>query len=211
MRRAKRYERMMRAHGIAPNAATVKSAPRSLKTERTETTPSSSSPIAKKRKTDPFLEDNTSADDDERFGTVKIEPVVLKEEQLVVKEEEERKHQPGQLSLDEAATLMQYYDTPTQYAGLGMGMGIDDGYNGGYTGGHDYGSSMSATSMAGSSLGGLYNMESQHPYGFSSPSSYGNAGVGGMQSSEPQRMSYKPLMQYSSDEQGRADSPVIVE
>ena len=204
---------MMRAHGIAPNAATVKSVPRSLKTERTESTPSSSSsPATKKRKTDPFLEDNTSTDDDEGFGTVKTEPAVLKkEEQLVVKEEEERKHQPGQFSLDEAATLMQYYDTPTQYAGLGMGMGIDDGHSGGYTGVQEYGGSMSGSSMNGSSLGGLYSMESQHPYGLYSPSSYGNAGMGGMQSSEPQRMSYQSLMQHPSDEQGRADSPLIVE
>ncbi|PVH80957.1 hypothetical protein DL98DRAFT_588015 [Cadophora sp. DSE1049] len=207
---AKRYERMMRAHGIAPNAASVKSAPRSLKNERTESTPSSStSPTAKKRKTDPFLEEKTAADDDEGFGTVKTEPAVTKTEPLVVKQEEERKPQPGQLSLDEAANLMQYYDTPTQYACVGMG--IDDGYNGDYAGIQKYENSMSGPSMNGSSLGALYGMELQHPYGFSSQNSYGSTSMGGMHSSEPQRVSYQSLMQYSSDEQGRADSPVIVE
>ncbi|KAK0122384.1 hypothetical protein ONS95_010624 [Cadophora gregata] len=120
---------MKRAHGIAPNAATVKPAPRSLKPVRTEPTQSSSTtPKAKKRKTDHFLEENTAEDDDEGFGTVKTEPVVAKTEQLEVKAEVDKKHQPGQLSLDETANLLQYYDTPTQYAAIGMGM--NDGYNG---------------------------------------------------------------------------------
>ncbi|KAH7413390.1 hypothetical protein BKA64DRAFT_741079 [Cadophora sp. MPI-SDFR-AT-0126] len=207
---AKRYERMMRAHGIASNASTVKSAPRSLKNERTGSTPSStSSPTAKKRKGDHFLEDDVATDDDEAFGTVKTEPALTKTEQLVVKEEEERKLQPGQLSLDEAANLLQYYDTPAQYAGIRMGMG--DGYNRDYSAVQDYGGSMSAPSMTGSSMGGLYDMESQQPYGFPSKNSYGSSGTEGQRTSELQRMSYQPRMQYSADEQGRADSPWIVE
>ncbi|KAL5326143.1 hypothetical protein ACEPPN_007281 [Leptodophora sp. 'Broadleaf-Isolate-01'] len=209
---AKRYERMMRAHGIASNAATIKPAPaRSLKSERNESTPPSSSPTAKKRKTDPFLEENTAADDEEGFGNVKVEPAVTIMEQFVVKEEEQHQQQqhPGQLSLSEAANLIQYYDTPSQYAGMGMGMGIDDSYAGDYT----YGSSMSDSNIARENVGGLYGMGSQQPYSFSPQSSCGNgnAGMGGLHSSEAQKIPYQPLLQYSSDEQGRSDSPVIVD
>ncbi|KAH7370832.1 hypothetical protein BKA65DRAFT_545530 [Rhexocercosporidium sp. MPI-PUGE-AT-0058] len=203
---AKRYERMMRAHGIASNPATIKSAPsRSLKSELNgPVSPTTPSPTAKKRKAHPYLEENT-ADDDEGFGTVKAEPTVTIKEQLVVKEEEQQ--QPAQLSFGEAMNLMQYYDTPTQYAGIGVG--IDDNYAGEYT----FGSSMCKANVSGSSIGALYETGSQQPYGFSLRSSYGNSGMGGSYSSEAQRLPYQPLsrMQYSSDEQGQSDSPVIVE
>ncbi|KAG4428784.1 hypothetical protein IFR05_015733 [Cadophora sp. M221] len=216
---AKRYERMMRAHGIASNAAAIKPAPaRSLKSERNESVPpsSSSSPPSKKRKADPFLEENTAADDDEGFGsTIKAEPAVTIKEQFVIKEEEPHQHhhqqqRPGQLSLDEAANLIQYYDTPSPYAGIGMDMGMDGSYVGEYT----YGPSMSDPNMGRSSISSLYGIASQQPYTFSPSSSYGNrnGNVGGMHSSEVQRIPYQPRLQYSSDEQGgRSDSPVIVD
>lgn len=215
----------MRAHGIASNAATIKPAPaRNLKAESKDSIPnaSSSSPTAKKRKADPYLEDTPARDDEEGFGTiksegfgtVKSEPAVTIKEQFVVKEEvqhrqQEQQPQPGQLSLGEAANLMQYYDTPTQYAG--MGMAIDDGYSGEYSTSQTYGTSMSGSDTGGSSSGDIYGMGSQQPYSFSAQSSYGGSGMGGMNTSEPQMLSYRPRMQYSSDGQGRADSPVIVE
>ncbi|CZT11848.1 uncharacterized protein RCO7_11645 [Rhynchosporium graminicola] len=226
---AKRYERMMRAHGIASNAATGKPGPiRSLKAQRSEPLASSSSlpPISKKRKADPSLDEVNAGDDDEGFSTVKREPAASSKEHFVVKEEEQHRQLPGQLSLEDAADLMQYYDTPTGYAGIGVGMGIGiddgydgydgydghDGYNGEYSPAPSYGSGMPASSMGGGlSVGAMYGMGSQQPYGLPLHPSYGSAGMKGMQSSELPRMSYRPLIQGSSDDQGRADSPVIVE
>lgn len=85
---AKRYERMMKAHGIAPNAASVRASPaaRSFKTERKE-----SSTPAKKRKMDDFAHDHgAAADDDETFENIKSDPG-SQGEHLHVKEE------PGQM------------------------------------------------------------------------------------------------------------------
>ncbi|KAJ5032840.1 uncharacterized protein L3040_009431 [Drepanopeziza brunnea f. sp. 'multigermtubi'] len=203
---AKRYERMMRSHGIAPNAATIKPAPRNLKSERQQSLPSSSSPsAAKKRKTEGYLDENTTADDDEGFGMVKPEPAVMIKEQFVVKEEETHRQQPGQLSLGDAANLMQYYDTPTRYSGgdsgggdgsgsvsghgNGHGLGMDDGYTGEYTASPSYGMSSSPYGLASHT-----HSHSQPPpqaYDFASRSPYGSpemgAGMGGMHLGEPQK------------------------
>ncbi len=201
----------MRSHGIAPNAASIKPAPsRNPKSERSESVPSSStSSTPKKRKTESFLDENTTADDDEGFGTIKPDPVINIKQQFIVKEEERKpQKQPGQLSLGDATNLLQYYDTPTQYAG---GSGLED-YNGDYTGLQSYGTGMGASNM-----GSAYGLDSPQTYGFGSNSLYGNIGMGstmgGMHVSESPRAPYQPLMQYSSDEQarGRPDSPVIVE
>ena len=62
----------MKAHGIAPNAASVRASPaaRSFKTERKE-----SSTPAKKRKMDDFANDHGAAvDDDETFDNIKSDP-----------------------------------------------------------------------------------------------------------------------------------------
>ncbi|KAI9053825.1 hypothetical protein LZ554_002773 [Drepanopeziza brunnea f. sp. 'monogermtubi'] len=237
---AKRYERMMRSHGIAPNAATIKPAPRNLKSERQQSLPSSSSPsAAKKRKTEGYLDENTTADDDEGFGMVKPEPAVMIKEQFVVKEEETHRQQPGgQLSLGDAANLMQYYDTPTRYSGGGSGggngsgsgsgsgnghgLGMDDGYAGEYTTSPSYGMSSSPYGLASHSHSHSQRQPQPQAYDFASRSPYGSpemgAGMGGMHLGEPQRAPYQSLMQYSSEEQGgggrrqgQSDSPVIVE
>ncbi|KAL2066661.1 hypothetical protein VTL71DRAFT_2733 [Oculimacula yallundae] len=204
---AKRYERMMRAHGIASNAATVKPASvRTLKAEQHKNEPLlppsslSSPPMAKKRKADPRLDEFNDGDDEEGFGSIKVEPAVMNMEQFVVKEEDQHLG-PGQLSLDDAANLMQYYDTPSRYAGMEMGEGFDDGYAGGYSMASNYGRGTSSSSMGGSGMGEMYGMSLQQPYEFSSQSSYGGSGMEAMQSSEPPRMLYRPLMQYSSDDQ----------
>lgn len=81
---AKRYERMMKAHGIAPNAASVRASPaaRNFKTERKEI-----SIPTKKRKMDDFANDHgAAADDDENFDNIKPDPG-SRGEQLQVKEE----------------------------------------------------------------------------------------------------------------------------
>jgi hypothetical protein len=75
---------MMKAHGIAPNAASVRASPaaRSFKIERKEiSTP------AKKRKMDDFANDHrAAADDDENFDNIKSDPG-NHGEQFQVKEE----------------------------------------------------------------------------------------------------------------------------
>lgn len=79
---------MMKAHGINPNAASVRASPaaRSLKTERKE-----SSTPAKKRKMDDFANDHgAAADDDENFDNIKSDPG-NHGEQLQVKEEPNQK------------------------------------------------------------------------------------------------------------------------
>jgi hypothetical protein len=78
---------MMKAHGIAPNAASVRASPagRAFKAERRE-----SAPAAKKRKADDFSNDRGGAEDDqEHFDNVKPDPGSTSEE-LKVKEEPEQ-------------------------------------------------------------------------------------------------------------------------
>ena len=74
---AKRYERMMRAHGIAPNAATIKPLlARSIKSDSRDSTEKPS----KKRKAEVFVEDNGATDDDEAFSNnIKSDPTNEKE------------------------------------------------------------------------------------------------------------------------------------
>jgi hypothetical protein len=191
---AKRYERMMRAHGIAPNAATIKPAPsRSIKSDRHDSIEKPS----KKRKADAFIEENGATDDDETFtNSIKSDPVNDKEK-FMVKEEE---HGHGQqLSMNDAANLMQYYDTPPSYSSALGGLGGEQDY------GSDYGGGASGYATP---TGGDYGLHSQ-PYDFGS--AYGNAGFSGVPGIADQGLQYQPMMQFLSDPQGRSDSPVIVE
>jgi hypothetical protein len=90
---------MMKAHGIAPNAASVRASPaaRSLKTERQE-----SSTPAKKRKMDDFAnERGAAADDDENFDNIKSDPG-SQGKQLQVKEE------PSQILNGTGDSLMRF-------------------------------------------------------------------------------------------------------
>ncbi len=63
---------MMKAHGIAPNAASIRGSPsaRSVKVER----PDVSTPAAKKRKADSFANDHAAEDDQEQFDNIKPDP-----------------------------------------------------------------------------------------------------------------------------------------
>jgi hypothetical protein len=78
--RAKRYERLMRAHGIYTNAASVKpTASQTTKTERPgpDTHPKSN----KKRKVEDFIKESSPTDDNEDFNNnVLVKPDVKKEE-----------------------------------------------------------------------------------------------------------------------------------
>lgn len=219
---------MMKAHGIAPNAATIKPAPspRTIKPERKLSTSSS-----KKRKADAFLNDNALQDEDDEedqssFGNIKSERDT--KEKFIVKEENGgRSMTDGQLSMNQAANLMQYYESPATDS---YGMGMDASAVGAAQHGYDVpGAGSYATSMSASGMGG-YDMKSSYDVG---PSSYttstpygsqfgdsfhsgsvaggmGNAGMSNVPRSE--EVKYQTMSHgYQSDDRGRSDSPVIVE
>jgi hypothetical protein len=197
---------MMRSHGIAPNAASIKPAPssRPLKSEPRDFGASSST-ASKKRKMDSFLNDNTG-EDDEGFGNiVKPDPADMKEH-FVVKEESESQQiqKEGQLSLSDAASLMRYYDAPTSFSATEMSMNQE-----GYSSSQYEGSAGYHTP-----LGSSYSMSSQPTYGFSPQyrsNGYASTGVGDDTKPEISAINYQSMMQYPPDDQGRSDSPVIVE
>jgi hypothetical protein len=217
---------MMRAHGIAPNAASIKPAPARSKSERRD----SSAPL-KKRKADQFLED-AAADDDELvgWGNIKEDPHARDEKALVFKEfkteggsasgsGEERKPQvmaqEQGLNLEQAANLMQYYDNSSQLV-------VDDLYSAGDFGGGmtGYGTPVGYATP----LGSGYGLDSQAgyfaaPYGSSGVSSMSSmSGVGGMgglssvpRSSQQSFQYQQHSLPYQPEEQGHSDSPLIVE
>ena len=182
----------MRAHGIAPNAATIKPAPsRAIKTDRND----SIAKPSKKRKTDAYVEDNGATDDDEAFpSNVKPDPAEHKEN-FMIKGEEQGHGQ--QLSMDEATNLMHYYGSPSPYNG---GLGGEQSYSE-----NEYGSPAAYTT----SHAGAYGQQGQQPYDFGA--AYGEAGMDGIPRVADQGLSYQSMMQFPSDPQGRSDSPVIVE
>ena len=181
----------MRAHGIAPNAAAIKPAPpRSIKTDRRDSIDKPS----KKRKVDAYVEDNGATDDDENFpNNVKSDPADAKEK-FVVKEEE-HVHQGQQLSMNDATSLMKYYDAPSSY---NDGLGEQD-----Y--GSDYGESPSGYAIP---MSGAYGLQAQ-PFDFGA--AYGNGGMSGIPRTVERGLQYQAMMQFPSDPQGRSDSPVVVE
>ena len=188
---------MMRAHGIAPNAATIKPLlARSIKSDRRDSTEKPS----KKRKAEEFVEDNGATDDDEAFpNNIKSDPTNEKEKFMVKEEGHGNDHQGQQLSINDAANLMQYYNTPSSYnSGLG-GLGGDQDY------GSDYGGSASGYATP---TGGDCGLHLQ-PYDFGS--AYGNFGFSGIPRTASQGPRYQPTMQFPADPQGGSDSPVIVE
>ncbi|KAI9744224.1 MAG: hypothetical protein M1818_002376 [Claussenomyces sp. TS43310] len=65
---AKRYERMMKAHGIAPGAAAIKPGATPRGSAKTDRVNGSGTPL-KKRKMDDFTDDAAQEDDPESFGT----------------------------------------------------------------------------------------------------------------------------------------------
>jgi hypothetical protein len=200
---AKRYERMMRAHGIAPNAATIRPAPnRAPKNERRESGGSSN----KKRKADQFLED-TPADDDEGYGpghiTLKPDPTDVKEE-FVVKEELEPQQQ-GQMHLAQAANLIPYYDDNSSQYGVSQ-IGGDDVF-----GTNEYGGGMSGYATPtgyGTPMGAAFGSQSSNNY-YANP--FGTVGMSDVPRSQQLGFQYAPALQYQPDDRGRSESPVIVE
>jgi len=186
----------MRAHGIASNAATIKPAPARLsKTERRD----SSTTTSKKRKTDQFVEENTATDDDETFN-VKPDPGNESKEILRVKEEE-----MGQLNMDEAVNLMQYYGN-SSYASSSS-MGAEQNYDFGGSS-----ASLGSSSMAGSSGG--WGMSTLDAYEFTTPYSSSSKHIPRFSIAPSVTSSYHATFYHptSKDSQGGgAESPLLVE
>jgi hypothetical protein len=200
---AKRYERMMRAHGIAPNAASIKPAiARPAKPDHHESTVAEKP--SKKRKADAFVEDNGATDDDEVFSTnVKSEFADTKDKKFKVKQEGSGQ----QLSMSDATNLMQFYDGgapfdgSNDYTGTMGGQDRKQVYVGDFGGG-------SASGYATPMSGGDYGLQQSYDFG------YEGAGYGGgmpRSSAQGAGVQYQPLMSFKSEPQGRSDSPVIVE
>ncbi|KAH8593731.1 hypothetical protein B0O99DRAFT_596225 [Bisporella sp. PMI_857] len=204
---AKRYERMMRAHGIGSNSTTTKpsSTSRVPKIERRE----SGCNLSKKRKTDAFAEDNTIADDAESFSANAVKPDPATEKEFLrVKEEEGH-----QLTTDDATSLMQYYEPSfnAQY-----GSGSEPEYNGSdYCGPSGYGIGIAETR-----IGGAYGLESSSVFKLSGAGSYitsgdmddGMRGSTGSIPRSTQNLQYKPgPCQISANNSGGSECPVIVE
>jgi hypothetical protein len=187
---------MMRAHGIASSTtATIKPIPaRVSKTEPRE----ASAPISKKRKAEQFVEENPTADDEEAFN-VKPDPSMEKEV-LQVKEEKS-----GGLSIDEATSLMQYYNG-SSYANHSP-LDSEQAYEYGGPNSGRFGDS----SMVSSS--GNWGMGSAAAYDYSTP--YGSADMQVLRPSIAPNIarSYHATFQYhtSTEGQGGAETPVIVE
>lgn len=192
---------MMRAHGIASNAATIKPAPasRAPKTERRKSSATSN----KKRKIEGY-EDSAAGDDEESFGnansSIKSESgTTLTPEQFVVKEEDEVN---GQLSTGEAADLLQYYETPSQYSGNefdsytdGKNL-IEYSRNSGYATPYGYG----------------LNSPTDAYYPPHTPLDLGMGSFSDVSRSNGQS-AYQPMMQYIPEDQGQghSNSPLVVE
>ena len=146
----------MRAHGIAPNAASIKPAPtRILKTERRK----SSAVSNKKLKANTVSQENAATDDDETFAfasaPVKSEGAETKA-YLQVKEEGETP-----LSLEDAANLVQYYDAPSQDDG-GL-RGEQEQYYESLSGNNHPGYATVPTPL------NSYSMQDQDAFGFEAP------------------------------------------
>ena len=182
----------MRAHGIAPNAASIKPAPsRVMKSERRKSSASSK----KKRKVDAFNQDNVAADDDETFANVKPEAADTKEH-LQVKEERETP-----LSMGDAANLVQYYDTASQYGGE---LGGEQEY---------YGSEQDDNTIGYSTPLSSYDLQDQQAYGFDT--AYGSGGMENVPRSTLQgnqnHSNLPPMVLWPVGNHGRSDSPVVLE
>lgn len=176
----------MRAHGIASNAATVKTGPPRSYT-KTESRDSSGA-IPKKRKAEQFLEENTMADDEEVYGNIKSDPIDMKE-QFNVKEEE------GQLSLNDAANLIQFYD-PQPYSSAHLGD-------------HDYSRSVLVETSTGYHTPMTFGFQAPNPYAF--PISYSSMADTESIPRSSGQLPYRSPYQYTSDGQGGSASPVVLE
>lgn len=203
----------MRAHGIAPNAATIKPAPTRTKMERSD-----SATTPKKRKADQFMEDNTAGDDEEAFGAPGVKPDPANEQEMFhVKEEEPvvggqvqgqiQGQGQGGMSLGDAANLMQYYDNTPSYTTDGQ-MGGEVGYTFPFQGRDaEFNGFLSP-------YGGSYANETGHIYTPASCNPKVDPLVrrsGTIPRYSPQMVQYEAPLPYTGEIVGGSESPVVVE
>ena len=113
---AKRYERMMKAHGIYQTNSTIADTPIPSTKPKTSSSATATNPASsKKRKQTQFVETNTNTDDDEGLNKVKPEPPNKKIKPEAVKEES-TDNQASPQALTSAKEK-----TPSKYT-----MGLDD-------------------------------------------------------------------------------------
>ncbi|RDW88090.1 hypothetical protein BP6252_00122 [Coleophoma cylindrospora] len=109
---AKRYERMMRTHGIPSTTVTTKPA-----SGRSRKNQPGDSPAPKKRKGEELSEDpNNSVDDEEPLANFKQEPISVKEE-LKVKEEDNIQEMAN-FTLETNAEFLSFMDDFPSYGSL---------------------------------------------------------------------------------------------
>ncbi|RDL33999.1 uncharacterized protein BP5553_08367 [Venustampulla echinocandica] len=219
---AKRYERMMRAHGIASNAATIKPAtyaPRT-KTERRSSAVVSGLAAKKRKMMDEFDEDSSKSGshDEETFDLKRRS--MNKEKVVNAEPEAERnfKVEDGteiqrHLNMEQAADLMQYYDTSSAFDD-NPALGSDPDYN-------DSDHSGSSTGYVGPLEGhhGMLGIPSRPPYSIRTAYTHisnampvsGGSTMHYIPRLEGQSFQYQPTMQHPPSNQGRAESLVILE
>ncbi|TGO22945.1 hypothetical protein BPAE_0149g00080 [Botrytis paeoniae] len=200
---AKRYERMMRSHGIAPNAASIKPAPGPSSPPNSNPSAPTSAPrgksSSKKRK---FSNEDENADDEEDSSSgqgpsrnkVKKEVKSEKNARNAIKEEMYREDSPSaqlregmQMGLeagfcDVNRELVGFYSGGSSAAGSvsGEGDGFEFGDGEGYAGGLDAGA-MGATGASSGAMN-AYG-QSQNGYGFIAGGYGGMMGGHGMMGS----------------------------
>ncbi|KAH8820581.1 hypothetical protein F5884DRAFT_866459 [Xylogone sp. PMI_703] len=181
---AKRYERLMKAHGISPNGSPSKPTPsRAAKTERRNST----SPT-KKRKTEVFMGDqDDGGDDDEEIGMVKREENASSFQNFQIKEEDSKQH----LSFSAANEMVPPHSF--QY-----GQATYTPTNAGYP----------PTGFS-SPLYNNYMVDTKSPYGFGSSNS---ADTFAQTTNAPTHtLGYQQSISKRPEEQGSLEGPLVVE
>ncbi|RFU33407.1 hypothetical protein B7463_g2930, partial [Scytalidium lignicola] len=180
---AKRYERLMKAHGISPSGTPTKPASsRVTKTERRNSTSG-----AKKRKTEAFMGDENDGDDDEEFGMVKNENSMSNAQNFQIKEEDTKQHL-NFISTDDMAPLNSLHYGQNAYAPTNF-----------------------SYSPAGFStpVHSNFMIDAKSPYGFESP--YPPDGITPASNTPTKTFGYQPKGAHTPENKGRQESPLIVE
>lgn len=183
MHSAKRYERLMKAHGISPNGSPSKpTTTRATKIERRNST----SPT-KKRKAEVFIGDQDDGDDDEEVGMVKKEENANSLQSFQIKEEDSQQHLSFSTANDMAPPNSLHYGQ-SAYTPASI----------------DYSPAGFSTSIYSN-----YIVDTKSPYNFGSP--YSTNSFAQATHTSTQAFGYQQNTQLPSENQARSESPLIVE
>ncbi|KAG9236118.1 hypothetical protein BJ875DRAFT_439672 [Amylocarpus encephaloides] len=226
---AKRYERMMRAHGIASNEKTGSKTSTPTKSKADSSSDTASNPAKKRKMIDDFDESgnssSTGADDDEGFGSVRERRNVKSDPEGRQEFKTEDMAQNLDLSpfgFDGAGDLLKYYDAPTQFDNISTL--VDAEYND-----SEYDGNMSrfmspCLDHDHPAFGSSIQQKEDVKYPFTQFSNGLDPVGSNMQyptlhsfattptpRSINQNMAFRPNIQYQADNQGHSESPVLVE